>query len=431
LISRRIENAIIVLVIMLLFSTMLTPAHNQMQNNKHDISKENLRDVKKYLNEHFSFDSQANKSIQSPTIINCEAWDIVVPDDYPTIQEAVDNAVNGFRIFVRTGVYFENIIINKSIMLKGENNQTTIIDGMGISDVMTVNGERISIDGFTVCNATASSIYDDFRAGIRITCSNNIIRNNIIHTNNAGVFVRRAANITIINNRFYDNGIILSPYDINESHVPLKKAYFDHVIKNCTVNDEPLLYLKHQKDLEIVSEIGQLVVFNCSNITLQDMVFSKCNLGFLSFYTNYCRISNSTFCNNAGIWLLESDYNCFIGNTMKNNFHGITLDYYSEYNIIKYNNFIKNRLMGIMLEEESNVNLIEHNNFINNMNQNAFIQNSYRNIWRENYWDDWIGLTISLFQEVPKVILGCWFEKVSIISLVNFDWKPVREPFDS
>jgi hypothetical protein len=87
--------------------------------------------------------------------------------------------------------------------------------------------------------------------------------------------------------------------------------------------------------------------------------------------------------------------------------------------------------MGIMLEEESNVNLIEHNNFINNMNQNAFIQNSYRNIWRENYWDDWIGLTISLFQEVPKVILGCWFEKVSIISLVNFDWKPVREPFDS
>ena len=45
------------------------------------------------------------------TTIDGEEWDIVVPDDYPTIQEAVD-AVNpevGYRIFVRSGIYKENI----------------------------------------------------------------------------------------------------------------------------------------------------------------------------------------------------------------------------------------------------------------------------------------------------------------------------------
>lgn len=53
---------------------------------------------------------------------------IVVPDDYPTIQQAVNAAANGDTILVRSGVYIENIIISgKSISLIGEDATTTII----------------------------------------------------------------------------------------------------------------------------------------------------------------------------------------------------------------------------------------------------------------------------------------------------------------
>jgi parallel beta-helix repeat protein len=53
----------------------------------------------------------------------------VVPDDYPTIQSAI-NAVGGYvRIFVRNGTYYENLVVNRTVYLIGENKDATIIDG--------------------------------------------------------------------------------------------------------------------------------------------------------------------------------------------------------------------------------------------------------------------------------------------------------------
>ncbi|MFB0501107.1 MAG: cohesin domain-containing protein, partial [Candidatus Bathyarchaeia archaeon] len=40
---------------------------------------------------------------------------ITVPDDYPTIQEAINNANDGDTIFVYNGTYHEHVTINKSI----------------------------------------------------------------------------------------------------------------------------------------------------------------------------------------------------------------------------------------------------------------------------------------------------------------------------
>jgi nitrous oxidase accessory protein NosD len=53
---------------------------------------------------------------------------ITVPDDYPTISAAIGNASNGDTIHVKSGTYFEEqILINKTISLEGEDNQDTII----------------------------------------------------------------------------------------------------------------------------------------------------------------------------------------------------------------------------------------------------------------------------------------------------------------
>jgi len=53
--------------------------------------------------------------------------------DYATIQEAIDanETSNGHIIRVETGVYSENVVINKTISLHGENKDAAIIDGGG------------------------------------------------------------------------------------------------------------------------------------------------------------------------------------------------------------------------------------------------------------------------------------------------------------
>jgi len=54
---------------------------------------------------------------------------IIVPDDYPTIQLAIDAANDGMTVLVRSGPYEENIVVDKSLSLIGEKKETTIVRG--------------------------------------------------------------------------------------------------------------------------------------------------------------------------------------------------------------------------------------------------------------------------------------------------------------
>jgi len=53
---------------------------------------------------------------------------ITVPDDYATIQKAIDAANSGDTIYVCNETYYENISISKAISLVGENPEATVID---------------------------------------------------------------------------------------------------------------------------------------------------------------------------------------------------------------------------------------------------------------------------------------------------------------
>ena len=46
-------------------------------------------------------------------VTKAQTGTITVPDDYSTIQEAINNASHGDTVYVKNGVYIENPIINK------------------------------------------------------------------------------------------------------------------------------------------------------------------------------------------------------------------------------------------------------------------------------------------------------------------------------
>jgi nitrous oxidase accessory protein len=79
--------------------------------------------------------------------MQAEARTIVVPDDYSTIQEAIDNASEGDTIFVKRGVYVENPVVNKSVSLIGEDRDSTVID---VTAGLKVQSNNVTIAGFTI-----------------------------------------------------------------------------------------------------------------------------------------------------------------------------------------------------------------------------------------------------------------------------------------
>ena len=85
---------------------------------------------------------------------------IHVPDDFPTIQDAIDASQNGDIVIVRPGTYMETIdFIGKSITVKSEKGpMITIIDGNRAGSVVTFAGGEdpaAVLSGFTITKGFA------------------------------------------------------------------------------------------------------------------------------------------------------------------------------------------------------------------------------------------------------------------------------------
>ncbi|RLF56826.1 MAG: hypothetical protein DRN27_08965, partial [Thermoplasmata archaeon] len=92
-------------------------------------------------------------------------------EDFISIQAAIDSANFGDTIYVNNATYFENIHINKSINLIGEDKFNTIINGMG-NPVLQISSSSVEIQGFTFTDGSYAILLQN--------SFNVIIKNNTI-----------------------------------------------------------------------------------------------------------------------------------------------------------------------------------------------------------------------------------------------------------
>ena len=126
---------------------------------------------------------------------------------YATIQEAIDanETMDGHRIFVEKGTYYEHVATNKSLSLIGENKLETVIDGNGTGTVLSIWANNVEFSGFTVQNG-AKPPQTNYAACIQITVlsNNTVIHGNILKNSAIGIDVE-GYNSSITNNCMEDN----------------------------------------------------------------------------------------------------------------------------------------------------------------------------------------------------------------------------------
>ena len=262
---------------------------------------------------------------------------IVVPDDYPSIQEAVDAASQGDIIIVRIGVYYEKVTINKrNLIIVGEERERTVIDGEGDGPIVQIEAENVTFTGFTLRKSGSKSgvkilNYANFSFNIVSQCqigvevgAKSVVSHNIIYGCGQGVLLYYCSKVIVQKNNFSRNTV----------GVALHRAYNNSVLNN-TITES------------VTGGHGITVLSSSSN-----------NL----IYGNF-------ICNNShGIWLSGSSNNLIVGNTIA-----------------------KNNILGIELTDAPN-NTLYHNNFIDNKKQ---VTTNTVNRWDNgypsggNYWSDY------------------------------------------
>ena len=103
-----------------------------------------------------------NTEIPNETILNTTLYvGGDGPNNYTHIQDAINNASDGDTIFVYSGIYHENIIVDKSIIILGENAEETIIVGNGYENVVNITADNAIIKNFGIRNSGSLCRYKD------------------------------------------------------------------------------------------------------------------------------------------------------------------------------------------------------------------------------------------------------------------------------
>ena len=143
---------------------------------------------------------------------------VIIPSDYPTIQEGINSCSQGDTVLVEPGIYYENInfnghnIVVASFYLIDRNPARiidTIIDGDSSGSVVTFeNGEDNTtiITGFTLKNGyyiEGGGIYCEGSGPV--IYSNIISENSVVYYHNGGGIYCSNSNAIIIDNTIVEN----------------------------------------------------------------------------------------------------------------------------------------------------------------------------------------------------------------------------------
>jgi parallel beta-helix repeat protein len=303
--------------------------------------------------------------------IRADSRIIIVPTEYPTIAQAVSNATDGDTVYVKPGTYRGNLTIDKAIILRGEDPQTTFIDGVAGVNVITVNHSDVVIAGFTIrctnsptrspswpltvrfadvwllnvqgCTITGNTLRNAGCAVWLFNCTGCFVSDNLFTGNDNGIRIEDSQNNTITgntvmngcrgvtlvsaaNNVLRSNSMAGNTQNFGVSGGNLTACVNDVDTSN-TVDDKPIYYWASRAGDTVPTDAGCVVLLNCANINVQGLQLSKNQDGVLLAATwNVTVTGNNITQTGTAITAVDSMGDTFRNNTLNGdvglNVHG-------------------------------------------------------------------------------------------------------------
>jgi len=243
---------------------------------------------------------------------------------------------------------------------------------------------------------------------------NNTIINGMYH----GISIGTVVNASLLNNTLIHNSIEIScPVTCGMHEIPTTN----------TVNGKPIYYIKNQISGIVPTGGGEVILANCTGVTVQDQIFSDGSTGIYLvnshnnvIYNNtignmktvgiiFMECSSNIFTNNlifnnpkTGVDFFESHDNIISNNCFDNCYTGLRIGY-SKGNVVR-NNTIKNNAVGMTINDDpyappsGDKNIVYHNDFFTNTLQ---ANDEVLNLWNYsyptggNYWSNYVGIDLN------------------------------------
>jgi parallel beta-helix repeat protein len=341
---------------------------------------------------------------------------IIVPDDYSTIQEAVNNADEGDTIFVSNGIYYEHVVVNKTVSLVGEDVSATIVDGDNTGTVVYIVSDYVNVTGFTVqrsgnvqldagiclnnsagCVVSGNLLIDNGFCGISLLYSqqNMIIDNNVNRSSWGGIHML-ASSYNLVSRNIVDNtygginGHVSSNYNNITENAISNSAYgmFYHAASNNIIYRNNVstiavdgIWLQDQASYNVVAEnslINNTVAIRLEgpnyNNVLSRNIITGAEYGIKIQNAGNTLVAENVIVNNnagndswrAGIRLDYGAYSVIDSNFVSGNYYGVLLYSSSPY-VSVYGNSIVGNEFGLRVAGggssylNATLNLVAHN----------------------------------------------------------------------
>lgn len=234
--------------------------------------------------------------------VTAESDALVVPDDYATIQAAIDAASEGAVIHVKAGSYHENLKINKSISLIGAGYGSVFVDGNsseGYRVPCRIHCGNVSVSGFTFrdgwagvhlmddvnyCNVTSNQLLNnDYGIMVGGGSGNRLTRNLIDSKENGyGISLAGASNNLIQANYIHSSAEGIAVTDDLHSPEQVITSQGNKILGNTLVNlTDKAVWFKFTKENLMVGNnitncaVGLAIMLTDNNTVYQNNFFGN------------------------------------------------------------------------------------------------------------------------------------------------------------